>query len=73
MRMGEFGEVDGDEFRGGLNGLLRVRRFWEDAAEIFLREDEMEGEMKGILELVDDVYGRFGFEYSVELWTGGEK
>uniref|UniRef100_UPI0021B66459 aminoacyl--tRNA ligase-related protein n=1 Tax=Bacillus sp. WP8 TaxID=756828 RepID=UPI0021B66459 len=62
-RMAEFGQVDRHEFSGGLNGLLRVRRFWEDDGEIFLREDEMEAEMKGILELVDDVYGRFGFEY----------
>ncbi|WP_186319608.1 aminoacyl--tRNA ligase-related protein [Bacillus pumilus] len=54
--------MDGDEFSGALNGLLRVRRFWEDDGDIFLREDEIEAEMKGILELVDDVYGRFGFE-----------
>ncbi|MGY8610205.1 threonine--tRNA ligase [Bacillus altitudinis] len=47
--------------------------FCQDDAHIFLREDQIEAEIKRIFQLVDHVYRTFGFEYSVELSTRPEK
>lgn len=73
IRMSEFGQVHRHEFSGALNGLFRVRTFCQDDAHIFLREDQIEAEIKRIFQLVDHVYRTFGFEYSVELSTRPEK
>ncbi|MEW6980455.1 threonine--tRNA ligase [Bacillus pumilus] len=73
IRMAEFGQVHRHEYSGALNGLFRVRTFCQDDAHIFLREDQIESEIKQIFQLVDHVYRTFGFEYSVELSTRPEK
>lgn len=73
IRMSEFGQVHRHEFSGALNGLFRVRTFCQDDAHIFLKEDQIEAEIKRIFQLVDYVYRTFGFEYTVELSTRPEK
>lgn len=72
IRMAEFGQVHRHEYSGALNGLLRVRTFCQDDAHIFVREDQMESEIKQVFHLIDGVYRTFGFEYSVELSTRPE-
>lgn len=72
IRMAEFGQVHRHEYSGALNGLLRVRTFCQDDAHIFVREDQMESEIKQVFHLIDQVYRTFGFEYSVELSTRPE-
>ncbi|WNS77533.1 threonine--tRNA ligase [Bacillus sp. DTU_2020_1000418_1_SI_GHA_SEK_038] len=72
IRLAEFGQVHRHEFSGALNGMLRVRTFCQDDAHIFVREDQIESEIKEVFELVDQVYRTFGFEYSVELSTRPE-
>jgi threonyl-tRNA synthetase len=46
--------------------------FCQDDAHIFVREDQIESEIKQVFHLVDQVYSTFGFEYSVELSTRPE-
>ncbi|MBY0121980.1 threonine--tRNA ligase [Bacillus sp. S/N-304-OC-R1] len=72
IRLAEFGQVHRHEFSGALNGMLRVRTFCQDDAHIFVREDQIESEIKHVFQLVDEVYRTFGFEYSVELSTRPE-
>lgn len=72
IRMAEFGQVHRHEYSGALNGLLRVRTFCQDDAHIFVREDQIESEIKQVFRLIDQVYSTFGFEYSVELSTRPE-
>ncbi|WP_442599810.1 threonine--tRNA ligase [Neobacillus sp. D3-1R] len=72
IRLSEFGQVHRHEFSGALNGMLRVRTFCQDDAHIFVREDQIESEIKQVFQLVDQVYRTFGFEYSVELSTRPE-
>jgi threonyl-tRNA synthetase len=72
IRMAEFGQVHRHEYSGALNGLLRVRTFCQDDAHIFVREDQMESEIKQVFHLIDQVYSTFGFDYSVELSTRPE-
>ncbi|MFJ5716314.1 threonine--tRNA ligase [Neobacillus sp. NPDC093127] len=73
IRMAEFGQVHRHESSGALNGMFRVRTFCQDDAHIFVREDQIESEIKQVFSLIDQVYRTFGFEYSVELSTRPEK
>lgn len=72
IRLAEFGQVHRHEYSGALNGMLRVRTFCQDDAHIFVREDQIESEIKQVFSLIDQVYRTFGFEYSVELSTRPE-
>jgi threonyl-tRNA synthetase len=73
IRMAEFGQVHRHEYSGALNGMLRVRTFCQDDAHIFVTPNQIEGEIKGAMELIDRIYKVFGFSYSVELSTRPDK
>lgn len=72
IRYSEFGQVHRHEFSGALNGMLRVRTFCQDDAHVFVRPDQIEEEIKGMIQLIDKIYSVFGFKYSVELSTRPE-
>ncbi len=72
IRLAEFGQVHRHEYSGALNGLLRVRTFCQDDAHLFVREDQIESEIKQVFHLIGQVYRTFGFDYSVELSTRPE-
>lgn len=72
IRMAEFGQVHRHEFSGALNGLLRVRTFCQDDAHIFVTPEQIENEIKEVIDLIDYVYRTFGFQYEVELSTRPE-
>ncbi|WP_163186782.1 threonine--tRNA ligase [Bacillus sp. 34-1] len=72
IRLSEFGQVHRHEYSGALNGMLRVRTFCQDDAHLFVREDQIEAEIKSIFQLIDKVYRTFGFAYTVELSTRPE-
>lgn len=69
LRVGELGIVHRHELKGTLHGLFRVRCFTQDDAHIFMTEEQIPEEIKGVISLIDEVYGKFGFEYSLELST----
>lgn len=73
IRMGEVGRVHRHELSGALHGLMRVRAFTQDDAHIFMTEDQIKDEIKGVASLIDEVYKKFGFTYHVELSTRPEK
>lgn len=72
LRLMEFGLVHRHELSGVLNGLKRVRAFTQDDAHLFLRADQITQELIGVLELIEDIYGTFGFPYRIELSTRPE-
>ena len=72
MRVGELGRVHRHELSGALHGLMRVRAFTQDDAHIFMLPDQIKSEIKGVVELIDEVYSIFGFKYHVELSTRPE-
>ncbi len=72
MRVGELGLVHRHEKSGQLHGLMRVRCFTQDDAHIFMTEDQIRDEIKGVAKLIDEVYSKFGFKYHVELSTKPE-
>ena len=69
IRAGELGLVHRHEKSGELNGLFRVRCFTQDDAHIFCTPEQIESEIAGVIKLVNEIYGIFGFEYKVELST----
>ena len=72
MRVGELGLVHRHEKSGQLHGLMRVRCFTQDDAHIFMTEEQVQDEIKGVARLIDEVYSKFGFKYHVELSTRPE-
>ncbi len=72
MRCGELGLVHRHEMSGALHGLMRVRCFTQDDAHIFMTEEQIEREILGVYDLIDEVYSVFGFDYHVELSTRPE-
>lgn len=69
LRLAELGSVHRHELSGALHGLFRVRNFTQDDAHIFLSMDMIEDEVKRIVDLIDEVYSKFGFKYNIELST----
>ena len=72
MRVGELGLVHRNEKSGTLHGLMRARAFTQDDAHIFMMEEQIISEIQNVARLIDEVYAKFGFEYSVELSTRPE-
>eukprot|EP00494_Astrolonche_serrata_P030562 UN30830 len=72
IRMADFGVLHRNELKGSLTGLTRVRRFQQDDAHIFCRMDQIEQEVRGVLEFLKYVYGVFDFKFELELSTRPE-
>jgi threonyl-tRNA synthetase len=73
LRVAELGIVHRQELSGVLAGLFRVIKFTQDDAHIFCTEEQLESEIEKIMSLIHEVYGKFGFTYTIELSTRPEK
>ncbi|HIP62001.1 MAG TPA: threonine--tRNA ligase [Sulfurovum sp.] len=69
----EYGVVHRHEKSGVLHGLLRVREFTQDDAHIFCTPEQIAPEVLEVVEFVDSVMKKFGFEYTMEIATKPEK
>ena len=65
----ELGTVHRHERSGVLHGLLRVREFTQDDAHIICTPEQLNGEIRGVLDLVKDIMGIFAFDYDLEIST----
>jgi len=72
VRFADFGALHRNEMVGTLRGLTRVRRFHQDDAHIFCREDQIGEEIRSCLEFVSRVYSIFGFKFELRLSTRPE-
>ncbi|HEU0098325.1 MAG TPA: threonine--tRNA ligase [Allosphingosinicella sp.] len=74
IRLAEMGVCHRNEPHGALHGILRVRQFTQDDAHIFCREDQLVGEVRQFLDLLDVVYKDLGFpDYEIKLALRPEK
>ncbi len=73
VRYFELGTVYRYEKSGVLHGLLRVRGFTQDDAHIFCAPEQLQDEIKGVIDFAFDMLKTFGFEYEVNLSTRPEK
>eukprot|EP00764_Aduncisulcus_paluster_P002188 gnl/Carplike_NY0171/1318_a1785_1089.p1 GENE.gnl/Carplike_NY0171/1318_a1785_1089~~gnl/Carplike_NY0171/1318_a1785_1089.p1 ORF type:complete len:720 (+),score=230.09 gnl/Carplike_NY0171/1318_a1785_1089:323-2161(+) len=68
-RVADFCGLHRNEKSGALTGLTRVRRFQQDDAHIFCLPSQVKTEIKGVLDFIEEVYGVFGFSFSLALST----
>ncbi|MEK7163026.1 MAG: threonine--tRNA ligase [Patescibacteria group bacterium] len=61
LRWAECGTVYRFEKKGELSGLTRVRGFTQDDAHIICRKDQVENELKRVIDFILFIYESFGF------------
>ncbi|OGP50305.1 MAG: threonine--tRNA ligase [Deltaproteobacteria bacterium RBG_13_43_22] len=69
----ELGTVHRHEKSGVLHGLMRVRQFTQDDAHIICTPDQLQDEIRGVLNFVAEVMKIFQFDFEVEISTRPEK
>jgi len=62
-RVAEYGTVYRYEQSGELHGLTRVRGFTQDDAHLFCTPEQVKDEFKSVIELVQLVFKKLGFEH----------
>jgi threonyl-tRNA synthetase len=72
-RVADFGVLHRNEASGALSGLTRVRRFQQDDAHIFCREDQIKEEIEDLFDFLRVVYGLLGFTFKMKLSTRPDK
>ncbi|MFQ6104767.1 MAG: threonine--tRNA ligase [Candidatus Glassbacteria bacterium] len=74
IRWAELGTVYRYERSGVLHGLMRVRGFTQDDAHIFCRPEQLDGEIRLLIDFATDFLRNFGFEaYEIYLSTRPQK
>ncbi|NNN18124.1 MAG: threonine--tRNA ligase [Thermoplasmata archaeon] len=69
LRLAEFAPLHRNEASGTLHGMTRVREFVQDDAHLFVSEDQIEQEIRVLLEWVRSAFTTFHLEWSYELST----
>lgn len=69
LRLAEFAPLHRNETSGTLHGMTRVREFVQDDAHLFVSEDQIEGELRVLLEWVRSAFTTCKLEWSYELST----
>lgn len=72
LRFADFGVLHRNEASGALSGLTRVRRFQQDDAHIFCRQDQIKQEMDNIFDFLQQFYGILGLRFKLNLSTRPE-
>jgi threonyl-tRNA synthetase len=72
LRLSDCDALHRDERSGTLHGLLRVRKFLQDDAHIFVTREMIADEIERILDICDRFYGIFGLSFSYRLGTRPE-
>jgi len=73
IRFADFGVLHRNESTGALRGMTRLRKFCQDDAHIFCRDDQILNEIKSCLEFLKDIYKLFGFNYKIAISTRPDK
>lgn len=69
LRLSDCDTLHRHEKSGELNGLLRVQKFNQDDAHIFVTEDQIAQEYKNILDLCKLIYSTFDIKFKIRLGT----
>lgn len=69
LRLSDCDALHRHEKSGELNGLLRVQKFAQDDAHIFVTEEQISKEYKEILEIANLFYSIFGIKFKIRLGT----
>ncbi|MDG6988408.1 MAG: threonine--tRNA ligase [Nitrososphaerota archaeon] len=69
VRYAAFDPLYRNELSGVASGLFRVKSLSQDDAHIICTEEQAEGEVAKLLDLMERVYGVFGLAYKVKIST----
>ncbi|MCB0357799.1 MAG: threonine--tRNA ligase, partial [Bdellovibrionales bacterium] len=73
-RIADFGRLHRHERSGTMHGLTRVRSFCQDDSHIFCALEQLQSEIKGVMQMLGEVYQKLGMpNYKVYLSTRPEK
>jgi threonyl-tRNA synthetase len=73
LRFSEFGRLHRNERSGSLSGLTRVRQFIQDDAHLYVRPDQLMGEIQALLGEVREAYSWFGLQPRFSFATKPDK
>ncbi len=73
LRIADFDMLFRKELSGVVSGLFRVKSFTQDDAHIFCTEEQVENELKELIDLVDYFYKIFSLDYSAKVSTMPEE
>jgi threonyl-tRNA synthetase len=73
LRLSDCDTLHRNERSGTLHGLLRVRRFQQDDAHIFLPADQIAEEYERVFDICDYYYSLFDLDYELRLGTRPDK
>jgi len=73
LRLVTFDVLHRNELSGALSGLTRVRQFAQDDCHVYLREDQIAGEVKFLMDFILGHYAAFGLEASLKFATRPEQ
>ena len=69
VRYATFDPLYRNELSGVASGLFRVKSFMQDDAHIIATEEQAEGELSKMLDLMEKVYRVFGLEFKAKIST----
>jgi threonyl-tRNA synthetase len=69
LRLAEFAPLHRLEASGTLHGLTRVRELVQDDAHLFVTEEQVEGEIRSLMEWIRQAFTTFRLDWSYELST----
>jgi len=69
VRYATFDPLYRNELSGVASGLFRVKSLMQDDAHIIATEEQAEGELSRMLDLMEKVYGVFGLPFKVKIST----
>src|SRR4051812_708733 len=72
LRYVTFDVLHRNEVTGALSGLTRVRQFAQDDCHVFLREDQIESEVRFLLQFILGYYETFGLSAKLKFATRPE-
>jgi threonyl-tRNA synthetase len=73
VRYVTFDVLHRNELSGALSGLTRVRQFSQDDCHVYLREDQIEGEVKFLMDFILGYYDTFGLTATLKFATRPEQ
>ena len=73
LRYNEYGRLHRNERSGALSGLTRVRQFIQDDAHLYVRPDQLTGEIEALLGEVREAYSWVGLEPRFAFATKPDK
>ncbi len=72
LRFTTFDVLHRNELSGALSGLTRVRQFQQDDCHVYLREDQIAGEVRFLMDFILNYYRTFGLQATLKFATRPE-